>query len=92
MVDVANPVKVGIWAAKVLGFGEAPDLLINNAAIMNRLAKTWEFDDREFTKLVDVNIRGYFFAVSENRRLKGELQEMRRQAASSIVVPQGPVG
>ncbi len=36
----------------------APDLLINNAAVMNRLAPRWEQDDREFTRLVDANIRG----------------------------------
>ncbi|HVS54211.1 MAG TPA: SDR family oxidoreductase [Opitutaceae bacterium] len=58
VVDVALDNKVALWAAKVLENEEPPDLLINNAAVMNRLAKTWEQDDREFTKLVDVNIRG----------------------------------
>lgn len=57
-VDVGLDNKVAIWAAKVLEHDRPPDLLINNAAIMNRLAKTWEFDDREFTRLVDANIRG----------------------------------
>ncbi|HEY1111478.1 MAG TPA: SDR family oxidoreductase, partial [Opitutaceae bacterium] len=47
--DVALDNKVALWAAKVLENDSPPDLLINNAAIMNRLAKTWEFDDREFT-------------------------------------------
>jgi NAD(P)-dependent dehydrogenase (short-subunit alcohol dehydrogenase family) len=42
----------------VLENDSPPDLLINNAAIMNRLAPLWEQDDREFTKLVDANIRG----------------------------------
>ena len=58
VLDVALDTKVSIWAAKILENDTAPDLLINNAAIMNRMAKTWEFEDREFTKLVDVNIRG----------------------------------
>jgi len=58
VLDVSLDTKVSIWAAKVLENDSPPDLLINNAAIMNRLAKTWEFDDREFTKLVDANIRG----------------------------------
>jgi NAD(P)-dependent dehydrogenase (short-subunit alcohol dehydrogenase family) len=57
-VDVGLDNKVAIWAAKVLEHDRPPDLLINNAAVMNRLAKTWEFDDREFTRLVDANIRG----------------------------------
>jgi NAD(P)-dependent dehydrogenase (short-subunit alcohol dehydrogenase family) len=58
VVDVAQDTKVAIWAAKVLEHDSAPDLLINNAAIMNRLSPLWEQEDREFTKLVDVNIRG----------------------------------
>lgn len=58
VVDVALDNKVAIWAAKVLENDSPPDLLINNAAVMNRLSPLWEQDDREFTKLVDVNIRG----------------------------------
>lgn len=58
VVDVALDNKVAIWAAKVLENDSAPDILINNAAIMNRLAPVWEQDDREFTRLVDANIRG----------------------------------
>jgi NAD(P)-dependent dehydrogenase (short-subunit alcohol dehydrogenase family) len=57
-VDVGLDSKVALWAAKVLENDSPPDLLINNAALMNRLAPLWEQDDREFTKLVDVNIRG----------------------------------
>lgn len=58
VVDVAQDTKVSIWAAKVLENDTPPDFLINNAAVANRLAPLWEQDDREFTKLVDVNIRG----------------------------------
>ncbi|MEN9632436.1 MAG: hypothetical protein RL077_840 [Verrucomicrobiota bacterium] len=58
VVDVALDSKVAIWAAKVLENESPPDFLINNAGVMNRLAPLWEQDDREFTKLVDVNIRG----------------------------------
>jgi NAD(P)-dependent dehydrogenase (short-subunit alcohol dehydrogenase family) len=58
IVDVSQDTKVAIWAAKVLENDTPPDLLINNAAVMNRPAPLWEQDDREFTKLVDANIRG----------------------------------
>jgi NAD(P)-dependent dehydrogenase (short-subunit alcohol dehydrogenase family) len=58
VVDVAVDSKVALWAAKVLEHDSPPDLLINNAALMNRPAPLWEQDDREFTRLVDVNIRG----------------------------------
>lgn len=58
VVDVALDSKVALWAAKVLENEAPPDLLLNNAAVMNRLAPVWAQDDREFTKLVDANIRG----------------------------------
>lgn len=58
VVDVSLDNKVALWAAKVLEHDSAPDLLINNAGVMNRLAPLWEQDDREFTKVIDVNVRG----------------------------------
>lgn len=58
VVDVAQDNKVALWAAKVLENDAAPDLLINNAGVMNRPARLWELEDREFTKVVDVNLRG----------------------------------
>jgi NAD(P)-dependent dehydrogenase (short-subunit alcohol dehydrogenase family) len=58
VVDVAQDVKVSIWAAGILAGHGAPDLLINNAAIMNTPAPLWEQDDASFTRLVDTNLRG----------------------------------
>ena len=58
VVDVALDNKVAIWAAKVLESESAPDLLINNAGVMNSLKPLWEIEDREFTKVIDVNVRG----------------------------------
>ncbi len=58
VVDVALDNKVAIWAAKVLESDSAPDLLINNAGVMNALAPLWEISDRDFTRVTDVNIRG----------------------------------
>lgn len=58
VVDVALDSKVALWAAKVLEAGSPPDFLINNAGLMNRLSPLWEQEDREFTKVVDVNLRG----------------------------------
>src|SRR3954471_8192146 len=58
VVDVALDNKVALWAAKVLENDSAPDLLINNAGVMNPLAPLWKQSDREFTKVVDVNLRG----------------------------------
>lgn len=56
--DVALDNKVAIWAAKVLEHDSVPDLLINNAGVMNPVGALWTQSDREFTKVMDVNIRG----------------------------------
>lgn len=58
VVDVSLDNKVALWAVEVLGTYGPPDLLINNAALMNRPAPLWEQSDAEFTKIIDVNLRG----------------------------------
>lgn len=59
VVDVRETVKVGIWAEKVLAvFGEAPDLLINNAGVVNAPANLWEVGADEFSRVMDVNVKG----------------------------------
>lgn len=65
VVDVADAVKVEIWAAKVLGFGEAPDILINNAALMTTPAPLWQVPAAEFKRLVDVNVTGVAHVIRE---------------------------
>jgi NAD(P)-dependent dehydrogenase (short-subunit alcohol dehydrogenase family) len=57
-VDVAAPVKVELWAERVLALHGAPDLLINNAALMNKPAPLWKISPEEFSRLIDVNIKG----------------------------------
>src|SRR5437016_5745752 len=58
VVDVAEDNKVALWATKVLASHGAPDLLINNAALMNTPAPLWQVPAREFNQLIDVNIKG----------------------------------
>ena len=57
-VDVADDIQVSHWAAHVLNTAGVPDLLINNAALMNRPAPLWDVGSAEFNNLVDVNIKG----------------------------------
>jgi NAD(P)-dependent dehydrogenase (short-subunit alcohol dehydrogenase family) len=58
VVDVAGPVKVALWAERVLGLHGAPDLLLNNAALMHDPAPLWEVPEEQFSRLIDVNIKG----------------------------------
>ena len=56
-LDVTQAVKVGLWAERVLGAG-VPDLVINNAALMNTPAPLWKVPAEEFSALLSVNIAG----------------------------------
>lgn len=58
VVDVSSDAQVSAWAAAVLKSHGAPDLLLNNAAVINRNAPLWQVPAREFDALVDVNIKG----------------------------------
>jgi len=40
-----------------------PDLLINNAALMNTPAPLWEADGAEFDGMIDVNVKGVFYVI-----------------------------
>lgn len=95
VVDVGLDNKVAIWAAKVLEADSAPDLLINNAGVMNRLAPLWTHDDREFTKIVDVNIRGvmnvirHFVPVMVAKK-KGVIVNLSSGWGRSVAADVGP--
>jgi NAD(P)-dependent dehydrogenase (short-subunit alcohol dehydrogenase family) len=57
-VDVAEDAAVRTWAARVLERLGPPDLLLNNAALINRNAPLWEVPAAEFDRVVDVNLKG----------------------------------
>lgn len=58
VVDVASDRQVQAWAAAVLAAGGAPDLVINNAALINRSAALWKLSAAEFDAVIDVNVKG----------------------------------
>ncbi len=57
-VDVTLPVKVSLWSERVLGAMGAPDILINNAGLINAPAPLWKVPAEEFGKVVAVNLSG----------------------------------
>jgi NAD(P)-dependent dehydrogenase (short-subunit alcohol dehydrogenase family) len=57
-VDVTQDDQVRNWAQRLCASHGPPDLLLNNAAIMNRLAPLWELTAEEFNRVLDVNING----------------------------------
>ncbi len=56
-VDVADIVQVKNWINTFID-SHQPDLVINNAAIINQPAKLWEIPTAEFDRLIDINIKG----------------------------------
>lgn len=57
-VDVADDAAVKAWATEVLKSHGAPDLLLNNAGLINRNAPLWQVPAKEFDAVIDVNIKG----------------------------------
>jgi NAD(P)-dependent dehydrogenase (short-subunit alcohol dehydrogenase family) len=58
VVDVSSDEQVAAWAKKILSSHAAPDLLLNNAALINRNAPLWEVSAPEFSDVIDVNLKG----------------------------------
>jgi NAD(P)-dependent dehydrogenase (short-subunit alcohol dehydrogenase family) len=58
VVDVAEDRQVATWARSVIEAGLVPDLLLNNAAVINHTAPLWRIPANEFDQVVRVNICG----------------------------------
>ncbi len=57
-MDVADAGAVSAWAKEALAAHGPPDLLLNNAALINANAPLWEVPAEEFDRLIDVNVKG----------------------------------
>lgn len=57
-LDVADDTAVKNWAESVIAEGGIPDLLINNAAVINANARLWDVPVDEFNAVIDINIKG----------------------------------
>lgn len=57
-VNVADEDSVQEWVRYTLTNYSPPDLLINNAAIINQPAPVCKIDSEEFSQLIDINIKG----------------------------------
>src|SRR6266568_4329010 len=54
-VDIASDDEVKSWASLILSAHGVPDLVLNNAGVINRNAPLWEISGREFSEVIDVN-------------------------------------
>jgi NAD(P)-dependent dehydrogenase (short-subunit alcohol dehydrogenase family) len=58
VADVTDDAAVAAFAERVLAELGPPDLLLNNAAVINRNAPLWEVPASEFSAVIDANIKG----------------------------------
>lgn len=75
-VDIASDDEVKSWASLIVSAFGAPDLLLNNAGIINKNAPLWEISAREFSQVMDVNVKGFanvirHFAPAMVKRKRG---------------------
>lgn len=57
-VDVSSDEEVKSWASLLLTSHGAPDLILNNAAVINKNARLWEVSARDFSQVIDINLKG----------------------------------
>jgi NAD(P)-dependent dehydrogenase (short-subunit alcohol dehydrogenase family) len=57
-VDVRSDAAVAAWATRVLRSFGPPDLLINNAGVINPNAPLWQIPAPEFDRVLDTNVKG----------------------------------
>src|SRR4051812_39976565 len=55
-VDVASDQDVKVWASHIANRWGTPDLILNNAAVINKKAPLWEVEARELSDEIDINI------------------------------------
>ena len=78
-LDISDHDMVRSWAKEILGKFDVPDYLINNAAVINKNANLWEVSYSEFSKLIDINIKGTYNTI------KSFLPEMIKCKKGTIV-------
>lgn len=57
-LDVSSNDEVKSWASLVLTTHGTPDFIINNAGVINLSNPLWEIQDDEFSRVMDVNVKG----------------------------------
>ncbi len=62
-VDLSSDTETGEWINQLVTRWGTPDLVINNAAIINENMPLWEVPYSDFTHLINININGVFSVI-----------------------------
>lgn len=65
VIDTANWKSVSDWCERLTAAGVVPDILLNNAGIINANAPLWEVPVDEFSQVIDVNIKGVYHMIRQ---------------------------
>tara|TARA_A100001011_G_scaffold124815_1_gene131802 strand:+ start:2044 stop:2685 length:642 start_codon:yes stop_codon:yes gene_type:complete len=65
VLDISDYKQVRTWASNVLNKFGPPDFLLNNAAIINKNSSLWNVSAEEFSKVIDINIKGVHNTIKE---------------------------
>ena len=79
VVDIRDDDEVAQWAKKVIDEFGAPDLLLNNAAVINPNRFLWDLSEKEFGNVIDINIKGVANVI------RHYLKAMARKGSGVIV-------
>ncbi len=63
VVDLADDTAIEVWINELVKRWGTPDLVINNAAIINPNMPLWEVPYTDFANLVQININGVFSVI-----------------------------
>lgn len=58
VIDISDSQQVNNWANYILNRHKAPNLIINNASIVNQNAQLWKITAQEFENVMNVNVNG----------------------------------
>lgn len=63
VVDISQAQQVHTWAEQLLKTYGPPDIVINNAGLINAVAPLWEISERSVSGVIDVNIKGVIHVI-----------------------------
>jgi NAD(P)-dependent dehydrogenase (short-subunit alcohol dehydrogenase family) len=75
VIDVTSDEQVQGWVGRLHKKYGAPDLVLNNAGLINRNAPLWKVPPQEFSDVIDVNIKG---TVNVIRQFLPNMMKKRR--------------
>jgi NAD(P)-dependent dehydrogenase (short-subunit alcohol dehydrogenase family) len=63
VVDISSDQSVEAWSKRVIEKIGPPDLILNNAGLINANNSLWEVPPEEFDRVIDVNLKGSFYVI-----------------------------